>query len=86
MIRSIQDQVHDWMLRKFEKGQKKYGETWKDVDPDYMWRRMEEEMMEFRQAVEHDRDFKQAIKELADMVNFGIFFVVLSLRGDDIED
>lgn len=86
MIRTTQDRVHDWMLRKFEKGRKKYGDSWKDVEPEYMWRRMQEEMMEFRQAVEHDKDAKQAIKELADIVNFGIMFMLLSLRGDDIED
>lgn len=65
-----------------EAGRSKYGDSWLDVEPEYAWRRTEEELYELRQATEHDRDVREALKEIADMENFAKMFVALELAGE----
>lgn len=76
----LADLLRKAMEDKHEQGREKYGDSWTDAHPDYHLRRMEEEFMEFRQAVEHYRDEDQAIEELADVVNYALMYVVLSAR------
>lgn len=69
------EQLPEAMDEKMRVGRQRHGDSWLDIEPQYAFRRMEEEFYEFRQAVEHDRDEMGAIEELADMVNFGLMFL-----------
>lgn len=80
------DVLPKMMKAKMEAGRQKYGDSWVECGPKYMIRRMEEEFYEFRQAVEHDRDDAGAIKELADVVNFGLMFLSHMEADDDEPD
>jgi NTP pyrophosphatase (non-canonical NTP hydrolase) len=71
---------------KFQDGREKYGDSWQHRDPEYLIRRMEEEFYEFRQAAEHDRSETAALEELADMVNFGLMFLIQQDTDQEIED
>jgi len=59
---------------RFGRKQEEYGDSWVETEPDYLWRRFEEEMYEFRQAVEHKRDGEEAGEQLADALNFALMF------------
>lgn len=72
--------LEDMSDEKFESGKEKYGDAWEDTDPEYLYRRFEEEQMEFRQAVEHYRDQREAMKEMGDMVNFGIMYLIKEME------
>lgn len=63
-------------LRKFDKNKSKYGDSWQEVEPKYLLRRMEEEFYEFRQEVEHNGTVEGAIEELADLNNFALMFLI----------
>lgn len=73
------------MEAKHKHGRQKYGDSWTGADPDYPLRRSEEEDLENRQAVEHDRDREKALEELADYVNYRLMYIALSLppEADD---
>ena len=71
---------------KYDKGKREYGDSWLDADPWYCLDRMEEEFFEFRQAVIHHQDPDSAIEEMADMLNYGLMFAVLTgLYGTDTD-
>lgn len=74
------------MERKFERGREKYGDAWLEADPVYLRERMEEEMYEFRQSVEHYQDADEAVIEMADFVNFGLMYLVRSIEESDFVD
>lgn len=74
--------VGEESARKMEAGREKYGDAWLDEDPEYLLRRMEEEFMEFRQAVEHDKDVDAAIEEMGDIENFGLMYLVRAQMED----
>jgi len=80
-LETYRDELVRWSKDKMQKGRRKYGTSWHSADPDYLLRRMEEEFYEFRQAVEHDRDKEEALEELADMVNFGLMYAVVSFKN-----
>ena len=73
----LADRLPDSMEEKNKQGRMKYGDSWVESHPDHPLRRMEEEFMEFRQAVEHYNDEEMAVEELADIVNYGLMFLVL---------
>lgn len=72
------DELPTEMREKMSIGEHKYGNSWIHGEPDYFYRRMEEELYEFRQAVEHDQDYDKAIEELADIVNFALMYLSTS--------
>lgn len=76
MVNRHRDSVVDASVEKMLSGQEKYGDAWLDVEPEYLLRRMEEEYYEFRQAVEHDQDVEAAIGEMADVLNFGLMYLI----------
>lgn len=80
LFRTYQSTLDEKSEEKFHKGKEKYGDAWLDVEPEYLCRRMEEELYEFRQAVEHYRDDEEAIEELADMMNFGLMYLIREME------
>ena len=77
-MREIQDELPQMVESKWQQGQEKYGDAWLDADPWYCLDRMEEEFYEYRQAVVHHQDSEAALAELADLVNYGLMFAVLT--------
>lgn len=62
----------------------RYGDSWAWAhEPEYYLRRAQEEFMEFRQAVEHDRDKQQAISELADVLNYSTMYLLRAFHDRD---
>lgn len=59
----------------FEAGKEKYGDSWEDTNPEYLWRRFEEERLEFRQEVEHYQCAEDAIGEMGDFMNFAVMYL-----------
>ena len=91
--RELNDLIEEYHLfasrsahEKWERGKGDYGDAWKDCDPEYMIRRMEEELYEFRQAVEHNRDEQEALEEIGDIINFGLMFLALNDLSDTGSD
>lgn len=78
LMAKLRGEVRASARTKYDAGKQKYGDSWLDSEPYYHLDRMEEEFYEFRQAVLHDRDPEAAIEELADVVNYGLMFAILT--------
>lgn len=77
MLEDCSEELPELIEKKRTLGYQKYSDMWTDASSYYLYRRMQEELYEFRQAVEHDQDKDEAMKELADVVNFGLMFLVV---------
>lgn len=79
-IKSLQIRTRVKATEKFEDKKGQRGNYWKHEEPEYHLRRMEEEFYEFRQAVEHYNSPEDALEELADILNFALFYLRTSGR------
>lgn len=84
-FRELLREVRQFADTKFISSKDKYGDSWQNCEPEYLYKRMEEEFYEFRQAVEHDQDKMKALQELADLNNFAIMYLIRYLGVDHDE-
>lgn len=90
------DVYRDALMRiadeEMEEGKAKYGDSWLNADPEYMWRRMQDKLNNIRYQTEHKIDEEEALEEFGHLINYITMYMALSFAlsgekesGFDIE-